>query len=303
MEKKFDIGVVVGRFQVPELHFGHRKLMELVTSETRNLLVLVGVAPALGTKENPLDFTTRARMIQTAFPNAVVLPLIDRPTNVEWSKNLELLIRTTFPMGTVGLYGGRDSFAKHYKGRFKVVTVEEFSQDSGTIIRKEAGKTILNSADFRAGIIYSTQNQYPRLHKTVDIAITKGDSVLLGRKSVDGPLVFPGGFVDPSDESLEDAAARELSEEAGDLDIGGSESLTYVGSFLVDDWRYQNEEKLMTSLFTGEVSFGNPSPSEELKVVGFHKLNKTTRELVSDSHKPLYDALVKHLKGDKQNAL
>lgn len=297
--KKFDIGVIVGRFQVPELHFGHRKLMELVTEETRNLLVLIGVAKALGTKENPLDFTTRARMIQTAFPNAIVLPLIDSPTNEEWSRHLELMIRTSFPMGTIALYGGRDSFAKHYKGRLKVVTVPEFSDDSGTVIRKEAGKTILNSADFRAGIIYSTQNQYPRLHKTVDIAITKNDTVLLGMKSFDGGLVFPGGFVDPSDDNLECAAIRELTEEVGnDISLaGGATDLKYVGSFLIDDWRYQNEEKLMTSLFTAEVSWGTAKPSDELKQVGFYKLNKKTREMISENHKPLFDALLKYKEG------
>lgn len=297
MSKKYDIGVIVGRFQVPELHAGHIKLFELVGSEVKNLLVLVGVAPALGTKENPLDFTSRARMIQSTFPTAIVLPLLDRPTNAEWSKNLDLLIRTTFPMGSVALYGGRDSFVKDYKGHHKIVRVEEFNDSNGTDIRKDAGKTILNSADFRAGIIYSTQNQYPKVWPTVDIAVTRNNhkEVLLGAKSDNGFLVFPGGFVDPSDATLEEAAIRELHEEAGsDLDVGGVGSLEYVGSFQVADWRYKNEERILTTLFTVPLSFGSPKVGEELQSVGFHPLTKKTRQFVSPSHQPLFDALIEH---------
>lgn len=297
MSTKYDIGVVVGRFQVPELHEGHRKLLELVQSEVKNLLVLIGVAPALGTKENPLDFTSRARMIQTAFPSAIVLPLLDRPTNQEWSKNLDLLVRTTFPMGTVALYGSRDSFTKEYKGHHKVVRVEEFTDTNGTAIRKDAGKTIINSADFRAGIIYSTQNQYPKVWPTVDVAVTRKDhkEVLLGSRSENGVLIFPGGFVDPTDETLEAAAMRELHEEAGgDLDLGGVDAFSYVGSFQINDWRYKNEERILTSLFTAELSFGTPKPSEELQSIGFYPLTKKTRQSVSPSHQPLFDALLNH---------
>ena len=43
----------------------------------------------------------------------VVVPLMDRLTNQEWSKNLDVMVRTVFPMGTVCLYGGQSCFKGH----------------------------------------------------------------------------------------------------------------------------------------------------------------------------------------------
>lgn len=295
---KYDIGVVVGRFQVPELHAVHKKLLELVSSETKNVLVFLGVAPTLGTKEDPLDFTSRAKMIQTDFPNAIVVPLMDRPTNKEWSKNLDTMIRTVFPMGTVCLYGGRDSFLKQYDGNLKTCKIEDFPDVSGTSIRKDAGKTIINTPDFRAGIIYSTQNQYPRLHSTVDIAVirrkNKTVEVLLGRKGLGQPLVFPGGFVDPSDDSTEDAAVRELAEETTVTGLG-VDALKYLGSFKIKDWRYQKEERIITSFFVVEHTWGPVENTEELQDVAWYPVTPATRKLVAEHHFVLFDRLRVHL--------
>lgn len=294
---KYDIGVVVGRFQVPELHVVHKQLLALVTSETKNVLVFLGVAPTLGTKDDPLDFTSRAKMIQSDFPNAIVVPLMDRPTNKEWSKNLDTMIRTVFPMGTVCLYGGRDSFIKHYDGNLKTCKIEDFPDVSGTSIRKDAGKTIINSPDFRAGIIYSTQNQYPRLHTTVDIAVIrrkKGVEVLLGRKGLGQPLVFPGGFVDPSDDNLEAAAVRELDEETKVTGLG-VDALHYVGSFKIKDWRYQKDERIITSLFTVDHTWGTVENTEELQDVAWYSLTPATRKQLGEHHHVLFDALIRYL--------
>ena len=304
--RKFDIGVIVGRFQVPELHDGHRKLFELVSSECKNVLVFVGVAPALGTQNDPLDYTNRARMIQAAFPNVVTIPLMDRPTNDEWSKNLDTMIRTVFPLGTVCLYGGRDSFVKEYDGAFKTLKVDPFNDNSGSAVRLDAGKTIRDSADFRAGIIYSTHNQYPRLHMTVDIAVYKQESktysVLLGRKEPHGPLVFPGGFVEPTDESLEMAAVRELSEET-DATTHGVDSLEYLGSYRINDWRYQKEQRIITGFFATPFAWGSvPARTEELQDLKWYTITARNREQMAEHHKVLFDVLIERFSKSKEKA-
>jgi bifunctional NMN adenylyltransferase/nudix hydrolase len=303
--KKYDIGVVVGRFQVPDLHDGHRKLLELVSSEAKNVLIFIGVAPALGTQNDPLDYTNRAKMLQAAFPKVITVPLMDRPTNLEWSKNLDTMIRTVFPIGTVCLYGGRDSFAKEYDGVFKVQKVDPFNDYTGTDVRAEVGKTVVDSPDFRAGIIYSTHNQYPRLHMTVDVAVykkhgAKGFAVLLGRKEPHGPLHFPGGFVEPTDESLEMAAVREISEET-EVTTHGADSLEYVGSFRINDWRYQKEQRIITAFYATPLPWGTvPSKTDELQDLDFYPLTAANRKNVAEHHQVLWDALVPYLSKEKE---
>ena len=204
--------------------------------------------------------------------------------------------------GTVCLYGGRDSFLKDYDGRHKTCKIENFPDVSGTTIRKDAGKTIINSPDFRAGIIYSTQNQYGRLHMTVDIAVIrrkKGIEVLLGRKGLGQPLVFPGGFVDPSDDRLESAAVRELDEETKVSGLG-EDALKYVGSFKIKDWRYQKDEPIITALFIVDHTWGGPESTEELQDVTWYSLTPNTKKQLAEHHHVLFDAVKAYLDREAQ---
>src|SRR5208337_4934210 len=85
-------GVIVGRFQVHELHDGHLELFRQVKARHNRVIVFVGVAGARGTKHNPLDFETRKRMIQAKFPDFTVLPIADQMTDEMWSRVLDTKI-------------------------------------------------------------------------------------------------------------------------------------------------------------------------------------------------------------------
>ena len=151
-----------------------------------------------------------------------------------------------------------------------MVELEEAFCTSGTEIRRSVSHAVRASAEFRHGIVYAAHNRHPVAFPTVDMALLRDATdeeleplVALGRKSTDAPCKwrFPGGFVDPrQDKSLEAAAARELQEELGQTH--GVDAFRFIGSALVDDWRYRNEEdKIMTSLFTAQYSFGRLEPA------------------------------------------
>src|SRR5688572_27292483 len=91
-KEEYDVGVIVGRFQVPTLHTGHRSLINHVTKNHDKVVIILGVSPVLNTLNNPLDYEARAQMIQEAYPNIVVLPLLDQQNDSLWSSSLDRLL-------------------------------------------------------------------------------------------------------------------------------------------------------------------------------------------------------------------
>ncbi|MCK5235431.1 MAG: NUDIX domain-containing protein [Deltaproteobacteria bacterium] len=292
-EKSYDVGVLIGKFQVDELHPGHRQLVEAVIAKHKKVIILVGVSPTLGTKLNPLDYPTRRALFdEYADPNVIIQPVWDVPSNKVWSDNVDHLVRTIAPLGSVCLYGGRDSFIEHYEGIFNTYEYQVVTDQEGTTIRVDLGKEVVDSRDFRKGAIYSSQNRYPTTYPVVDIAVIKENrSVLLGMKKGGTGLAFPGGFVDPTDESLEKAARRELMEEI-DVEVG---MMDYVGSMIIDDWRYRkgSDVSVMTSFFKTPYVNGAASVIDEFEHVGWYDLHAYIP--MSKTHKPLLDMLRKNL--------
>ena len=263
--QKHDVGVIVGRFQVPSLHEGHRKIIqEVLNRHSGRCIIFIGVSPTLGTKENPLDFVTRRAMIEQHFPNVVVAPLMDNGSDEVWSRNLDNAIKVIYPLGKICLYGGRDSFVKCYKGQFDAYEFPTHDYRPGTEIRAEIGKTAINSDDFRAGVIYSTQNQYKRTHVTIDVCpyrrVKNAIAILLGRKYDEDKMRLIGGFVEG--EPLEEAVRREASEEAN-VELG---EIEFVCSSIVNDWRYEGtSDNVLTVLFASEVGWGGCLTGKEEK--------------------------------------
>jgi bifunctional NMN adenylyltransferase/nudix hydrolase len=294
--KDYEIGIIIGRFQVHHLHSAHTHLIENVISNHKKVIIFLGVSPLISTKKNPLDFTARKRMINEKYPEVNVLQLPDKRTDEEWSKNLDQRIKEVFPIGQVLLYGGRDSFIPHYKGHFDVTELHQDVYVSGTEIRKEASEEIVSSEKWRAGVIYQAYNRYPVSYQTVDIAVLdtskdRPERFLLARKPGEDLYRFIGGFVDPSDENLEVAARREFKEETGsNAEIG---KCKYLASFRVDDWRYRSEtDKIMTSLFVATWQFGTITPSDDISELRWFLVEELQKKgfiekTIVEEHRPL----------------
>ena len=269
-----EIGVVVGRFQIPELHEGHVGILDEVHDKHNKVIVFLGVTPVLGSKRNPLDFDSRKKMLQENYPDAIVLPISDQRSDKKWSKELDRKIREVCPTGEVILYGSRDCFMTHYFGTFPTVELEQKVYVSGSQIRREANLKANGSIDFRRGVIYGAFNRYPTAYSTVDVAVInhKRGEVLLGRKLGENGLRFPGGFVNPG-ENHEEAARRELAEETGG-DVNINTKLKYIGSYVVEDWRYRFEDdKITTVFYATEYLWGSIKASDDLNEVAWVKID------------------------------
>lgn len=251
VEPTADVGVIVGRFQVSELHRGHCDLIDSVIEKHKKVIILLGVSPLANSMTNPLDFEARKQMILSQYPSVNVLYVKDQGTDEVWSKSVDATINDLRgPTQTVLLYGSRDSFIGAYSGMFDTFSLPRSRSLSGTQVREEIGRESRDSADWRAGVIWASRNRFPVSYVCVDIAIFNRDfsQILLGRKQNEKTWRLPGGFTDPGSVSIEDDAVREAMEETH-CKVNG---ISYIGSFKVEDWRYRNEpDGLKTALFYG----------------------------------------------------
>lgn len=278
------------------MHDGHKAIIEKVRQKHSKTVIVLGISPALGSRRNPLDFPTREKMIKKTYPELVVLPLSDHPLDARWSANLDRLLADTFPASQFKLYGGRDSFIKYYSGNNEVYELTESSEHNSTEIRQKNGDKVIDSEDFRNGIIYAYSNTYLKVYPTVDIAVFRNNKteILLGKKNIDHKWRLMGGFADPTDESYEATALRELKEECGDIQ---TTEMRYEGSFNVNDWRYKREaDKIITCLFTTEFISGEPEGSDDIAEVSWFPLEKLP-EMMKDSrtaeeHFPQFQSLL-----------
>ncbi len=295
--KDYQIGVLIMRLQVHQLHEAHKALIDMVCSNHKNVILFLGIPVIPNTKNNPLDFATRRAMVQALYPNVVILPLKDQRSNERWSQLLDTEIKVPFGEHKALLYGGRDSFIPYYTGGNTVTELTTDTFVSGTEIRKEVSKEILESSDFRAGVIHANYAQRPVTYPTVDVvAYNDNGQILLAKKPNEDKYRFIGGFVDRTDTSWEMAARREFSEETGNCEIS---ILEYVASTAVKDWRYAKEESgIMTTLFMGKFMFGSINPSDD--IASLHWIDVTEfssiamiDKLVMPEHCHLMDKLTK----------
>lgn len=287
------VGVIVGRFQVDDLHDGHISLIENVIKKHRKVLIFLGVTPVLSSKRNPLDFDSRKNMIEKRFDDVTVVPLPDMSSNELWSKTLDNRIAEIYPNSLVILYGSRDSFIQYYSGKHSTYALPSVVTVAGSQIRENIHNNKYTSKDFRAGNIYATFNQYPRVHTTVDIAIIRNDELLLGKKSDEDKYRFIGGFSDPRDDNFEHTARREVSEETG-LEVEGFE---YISSHKIDDWRYRNEiDKIITIFYKATYVFGKAQPADDIAFLKWFKLSEISEKDVMPEHHILLESLLKSVR-------
>ena len=286
------LAVVVGRFQVPELHPGHHHLLTTATTFHARLLVVLGDHGGLPTDRYPLPFEVRAAMIRQAYPDAIIVRLCNMPSDTQWCASLDALIAEHAGDDGAVLYGSRDSFLSCYAGKFPTMLVKELPGFSGTKMRECDATCHYGDVSFRAGIIHAQALRLPVSYQTVDVAILSDDrtKVLLGQKPMDdGMWRFVGGFVDPTDATLESAARREAKEECGDIEISDPH---YVGSFRINDVRYAHaQDKIMTAFFSSTYVYGRVAAGDDITLVAWHPVERLL-DILAPGHRILGQALL-----------
>lgn len=286
-----DVGVVIGRFQVNKLHAGHIELLDWVFSQHKKVILFLGISPSKISRNNPLDFEARCHMIKESYPKFIIIPIVDKRDDKTWSLALDLSINNMISPGqSVVLYGSRDSFIKHYTGGYKTQELIGDNQIwSGSQVRDSLRKEVINDENFRAGVIWATQNQYPRVLPTVDVACFNDGEILLVNKPDEELYRFPGGFVDILDENYAAAALRELKEETC---VCGSDPI-YVTDCKIRDWRYSNVDIIHTTLFKVQFQCGIAKANDDVCRVGWNTFGYLREQDFVEEHRGLFRELKK----------
>lgn len=295
VEKKYDIGVIIGRFQIHELHVAHKRLIEHVLERHDKVIILLGVTQAINTRKDPLDFMSRKVMIEELYGHRVsmILPLHDKKSDNLWAKQIDTLIRGVFPMGSVVLYGSRDSFIPFYQkhGSFDCIELVPETTISATEVRDTVKNKVLRSKEFRAGMIYAANSTFPHNFCTIDVAILNEDKtkVLLGRKPDEIEYRFVGGFSDVGDSELEVTVKREAAEECG-LELGDIE---YLGSKNINDWRYrgQKDRSIMTVFYMAKKLFGTEKAQDDIAEIRWFDIDTFKLDWMVKGHQSLFEKL------------
>jgi bifunctional NMN adenylyltransferase/nudix hydrolase len=288
MANSLGTGVIVGRFQVYDLNEAQLELIESVKAAHDDLLIFLGSSPA-PSDQNPLEFPLRAEMFLNRLGEDVnIFEMPDHPDDRIWSQELDRLIMSAHTPNPVVIYGTKEGFVDRYSGKYRAEELEVNPQDIPDTLEVDGIKHL---SSFRAGIIYATLRRFPTVYPTVDVAVfSKGYSrLLLARKPNENKYRLPGGFTDPTDESYEMAALRELAEECGDLEVSG---LLYIGSHMIQDWRYLGSlDGIITHLYVCELEYGTPEPSDDIEELQWFDVSKLEKAQFVPEHQELWSML------------
>ncbi len=288
MAKPVGSGFIVGRFQVYELNKVHEQLFAHVWAKHVNLYAIICSNPAPSSR-NPLDWELRRALFAEKYGDKItVLEMPDLHDDRIWSQELDRRILALHPKKPIVLYGSADRFVAHYCGQFPCEPLEAAREG---IEQLPTLTPPVSLRDFCAGAIYGAMRRYPTVYPTVDVALFTSDyrCVLLARKPNETRMRFPGGFVDPEDDSFEEAALRELEEECGPVEVGG---LTYLGSCRIDDWRYRDSpDAVMSHLYACAMVSGKVSAGDDVFEVRWCDMRTLTPDQLVPEHRPLFALL------------
>lgn len=293
-------GVIVARYQTPEIHPGQRFVIDNVYNDHDNIIFALGVSNAYPDNMDPMDWQTRKLMITSDYPDAIVIAMKDMEHNSDWSEKLDNSISDIIGNKEAILYGSRDSFISSYTGKFPTrELVSPNVELSATTLRIMATQRPLASKDFRLGYIYGIGSKPSSPYLAVDTAIYRPGEVLICMKPWQKKYRWIGGFVENGDKNIKSAAIREAIEETGGTITFDQSSIVFIDDFKIEkDYRYVGRESQVFSNFyfieISSVDDDELVASDDIQAIKWVKLSELHSVEFVDEHLELKQAFLNY---------
>lgn len=290
MQKTFT--VVLAYFQNINLTLQDKTYLQSIKRHHGAMMAILDVKRGACTAEQPLRPNQRQDILRghKNLFNAGVAEHLHIRDNERWSMLLDELIDKSTPVGTthVELFAA-NSLADKYVGKYTLTRMDDIPGLTDVSKPVPVNPDVTN--DFRQGIMYAEQRRFPVVYSTVDIGLIDEtcEYVLLGRKLNEKKWRFPGGFVDPTDNSKESAWHRELSEEIPAGVTSFISDVEYVCSTIVPDSRYPGRDKIMTTMFAAiaNLDVANLQAGDDLVEVQMFRINSELFDIMTEDHHPV----------------
>lgn len=159
MEKKFELGLVLGRFN--HLHNGHMQIIDISRSLCKKTLILVGSSQESGTLRNPFKLETREKVINRVYGTCedIIIGRLNDMTNendicFEWGRYILDNVQKMYGMIPDLMVYGKD---ESRKGWF---SEEDESRFSDIIVSRD--KIFVSATELRGYLVQNNKNEWAK---------------------------------------------------------------------------------------------------------------------------------------------
>ena len=227
------LGVLIGRFQVPQMHEGHRFIVRQMMEQCDQVLVLFGSANRTRSVKNPFTYRERREEALKLFPNIWTAPLNDYLYNdSQWMADVAATIEdarveacdqfeTAVEVVLYGHHKDGNDYLKWFP-QFEYVNINSDIDISGTEVRNSYAHLLPENVQADMKYFAKERQTFKSYPYPDSLNICCGDAVveclghilLIKRKFTPGAgnWALPGGHKN-TDETFLQCALRELKEE------------------------------------------------------------------------------------------
>lgn len=179
MEKAFELGILVGRFQM--LHAGHEMMIATALATCREVALFVGSSQESGTEKNPFSYELREKMLRTMFGDKIrifPLPDIGVGNNGTWGDYVLRNVEACCGRKPDLLVSGREARRLDWFDSEEGKTVAELYIPKTIDISASALRAFLIADDYESWAGFVSPALHPLYHELRAIVMASKDNLI-----------------------------------------------------------------------------------------------------------------------------